>query len=91
VEDRINAQLRDYIGTNFLFGDHERLPADEESLLAAGIVDSTGILEIIEFLEDHFGIQVLESETVVDNLGSLGGLTRFVRGKTADRGAAPVG
>jgi acyl carrier protein len=88
VDDHIRAQLRDYIGTNFLFGDHDRLPSDEESLLATGVIDSTGILEIIEYLEDHFDVRVEESETVVDNLGSIGGLTRFVHGKTAHRDAA---
>ena len=53
------------------------------------IVDSTGVLELIEFLEDHFGIVVGESETVFDNLGSIGGLTRFVAGKTM--AGQPVG
>ncbi|MET0739057.1 MAG: acyl carrier protein [Acidimicrobiales bacterium] len=90
MQDDISRELRAFIGTNFLFGDHDRVPADEESLLATGVVDSTGILEIIEHLEDHYGIQVAESETVVDNLGSIGGLTRFVCAKAADRGAASV-
>lgn len=89
MHDQIRNELREFIGDNYLFGDHDRLPEDEASLLEEGIVDSTGVLELIEFLEDHFGIVVGESETVFDNLGSIGGLTRFVAGKTT--AGQPVG
>lgn len=88
MEEQIRDDVRGFIGTNYLFGDLARIPADEESLLEAGVVDSTGVLELIEFLEDHFGIEVAESETVVDNLGSIGGLVRFVTAKRA--AAQPV-
>lgn len=81
--DGIRDAVREFIGDNYLFGDLGRLPSDEESLLEKGIVDSTGILELIEFLEERFGIEVAESETVVENLGSVGGLTRFVLAKTS--------
>lgn len=89
MRGQIRTELRDFIGTNYLFGDVARVPADEESLLESGVVDSTGILELIEFLEAHFGIEVGESETVVDNLGSIGGLTRYVLTKTET--GQPVG
>jgi acyl carrier protein len=89
MHDQIRNELREFIGDNYLFGDHDRLPGDEASLLEEGIVDSTGVLELIEFLEDHFGIVVGESETVFDNLGSIGGLTRFVAGKAM--AGQPVG
>lgn len=87
--DQIRDTLREFMGDNYLFGDTDRLPADEESLLEKGVVDSTGILELIEFLEDRFGIEVAESETVFENLGSIGGLTRFVLAKTG--ATQPVG
>jgi acyl carrier protein len=87
--DEIRETLREFMGDNYLFGDTDRLPGDEESLLETGIVDSTGILELIEFLEDRFGIEVAESETVFENLGSIGGLTRFVLAKTG--ATQPVG
>ncbi|HEX5916751.1 MAG TPA: acyl carrier protein [Nocardioides sp.] len=89
MHDQIRNDVREFIGDNYLFGDHDRLPADEASLLEEGIVDSTGVLELIEFLEDHFGIVVGESETVFDNLGSVAGLTRFVASKTM--AGQPVG
>ena len=89
MDDQIRADIREFVGSNYLFGETERIPADEESLLEQGVVDSTGILELIEFLEDHFSIAVAESETVVDNLGSIGGIVRFVsRKKSAPQ---PVG
>lgn len=89
MHDQIRAELREFIGDNYLFGDHDRLPGDQASLLEEGIVDSTGILELIEFLEDHFGIVVAESETVFANLGNVEGLTRFVASKTGT--SQPVG
>ena len=89
MEAQIRTELRDFIGTNYLFGDDARIPADEDSLLETGILDSTGVLELIEFLEDHFGIEMTESETVFDNLGSITGITRFVLGKRA--ATEPVG
>ena len=89
MHDDIRDRLREFIATNYLFGDRDRLPADEESLLETGVVDSTGVLELIEFLEDDFGIVVAESETVFENLGSVAGLTRFVAVKTG--AGQPVG
>ena len=50
-----------------------------------GIIDSTGILELIEFLESHFGIEVSEAETVPQNLGSIASLTEFVMSKRSVR------
>jgi acyl carrier protein len=78
VEQQVRTDLREFVGSNYLFGDHSRIPADDDSLLEKGILDSTGVLELIEFLEEHFGIEVAETETLSDNLGSISGLTRFV-------------
>jgi acyl carrier protein len=88
VETRIRAELIDFVVSNYLFGDDARMPQDEDSLVEAGIIDSTGILELIEFLESRFDIEVLEAETVPQNLGSILTLTKFVLGKKASRGAA---
>ena len=83
VDKQVRAELIDFIVANYLFGDAQRVPADDESLVERGIVDSTGILELIEFLESHFGIEVSETETVPQNLGSISNLTRFVMDKKA--------
>ena len=85
----VAAQLRDFISSAYLFGDDSRMPDDSDSLLEAGILDSTGVLELIEFLEETYGISVEDTETVPDNLGSISGLTRYVLTKTGrEAGAA---
>jgi acyl carrier protein len=81
VDAQIRAVLVDFIVNNYLFGDAAATPSDEESLIESGTIDSTGILELIEFLESHFRIQVSDSETVPQNLGSIAALTTFVVGK----------
>jgi acyl carrier protein len=83
VSAYVRDEVTDFIVTNYLFGDTGRVPADEDSLIEAGIIDSTGILELIEFLESHFGIEVGDSETVPANLGSIARLVAFVTGKQA--------
>ncbi len=79
----ITSKLSSFIVSNFLFGDSSKMSGTEESLIEKGIVDSTGILELIEFLESEFGIEVKEEETIPANLDSLAALTRYVSGKQA--------
>jgi acyl carrier protein len=85
MEQQVKSELREFIVASYLFGDGSRVPDDDVSLIEERIVDSTGILELIEYLESHFGIQVAESETVPENLGSISNLTRFVLGKGKER------
>jgi acyl carrier protein len=90
VESDIAAELRNFIATAFLFGDRTRMPDDTASLLETGVLDSTGVLELIEYLEDQFRISVADTETVPENLGSIAGLTKYVLSKidAAAAGAA---
>jgi acyl carrier protein len=81
METQIRAELTEFIVANYLFGDATRMPRDDDSFVEEGIIDSTGILELIEFLQSHFGVEVLESETLPENLGSIANLTRFVMSK----------
>jgi len=67
--------------TNFYVPDSLAL-ADTSSLLATGIVDSTGMLEVIAFLEDTFSVTVNEDEMVPGNLDSIENITRFVARKS---------
>jgi acyl carrier protein len=57
--------------------------ADDASLTGTGTVDSTGMLEVISFLENRFGIEIANRELAPENLDTLGGLTRFVEAKLA--------
>ena len=77
----VRGDLIDFVVDNYLFGEVAKAPQDDDSLIETGVVDSTGILELIGFLEDHFGIEVLDSETIPRNLGSIGSLVSFVETK----------
>lgn len=79
----IETAIRRFIADNFLFGGDAAAVADSESLLEAGLVDSTGILELVGFLEETFAIRVADAEIVPDNLDSIAAITGYVRRKTA--------
>lgn len=81
MDTQIQAELTEFIVMNYLFGDVARVPRDNDSLVDEGFIDSTGILELIEFIQSHFGIEVSDSETVPENLGSIANLTKFVTSK----------
>jgi acyl carrier protein len=73
--------LRHFITESFLFG-VETPFADDDSLLEQGIVDSTGVLELITHLEDAYGIAVEDEELVPENLDSITNLVRFITEKS---------
>ncbi len=78
MDDR--QQIRQFILSNFYVADPSAL-VDSASLLEAGIVDSTGVMEIITFLEGTFGIQVADAEMLPDNLDSVDRLVAYVARK----------
>jgi acyl carrier protein len=78
----IESKIRAYVAENFLFGDAGQLDVND-SFLDKGIIDSTGILEIVMFLEENFGIKVADSEMLPENLDSIGNITRFIEKKGA--------
>ena len=69
--------IKDYIIENFLFGDDEGLD-DQTSFLNAGIIDSTGVLELVNLLEDKFNIRILDDEILPENLDSINNIVRFL-------------
>jgi acyl carrier protein len=81
MEHQVRSDLIAFIVANYLFGDASRTPGDDDSLMDRGVIDSTGILEMIEFLEANFGIEVSEKETIPQNLDSISNLIRFVMSK----------
>ncbi|WP_447942445.1 acyl carrier protein, partial [Microbacterium aurum] len=72
-----------FIFENLVLGDRARMPAPTESLIESGVIDSTGVLELIEFLEDEFGITVEDSETVPENLDTIERVVAFVARKSS--------
>ncbi|HLR27792.1 MAG TPA: acyl carrier protein [Ruania sp.] len=83
MDNDVQAQVRQFIVANFLFGDPSGVPGDTESLLASGVVDSTGVLELVEFLEGDLGVNVADHETVPANLDSIEKIASFVVRKRA--------
>ena len=73
--------IRAYVVENFLFGDDTRIGPDTE-FLENGILDSTGVLELVGFLEEKFGIRVEDDELVPDNMNSLEKITLYISKKT---------
>jgi acyl carrier protein len=85
-------QIRQFILTSFLFTDDVSALKNEDSLLERGIMDSTGVLELVAFLETEFGIKVDDDELVPENLDSVNQIVAFVGRKSlvAQRTAAAV-
>lgn len=84
-------QIRDYIVENFLLGDGSKLTSSQ-SLLGTGVLDSTGAMELITFLETTYKIGVDDTEVVPANLDSIANIAAFVERKLSAKGgsAAPV-
>lgn len=74
--------VRQFIATNFYIGKSLSLKS-ETSLLDSGIVDSTGVLEIVLFIEERFGIQVGDHEMLPENMDSIGKIADFVARKVS--------
>jgi acyl carrier protein len=74
------AEIRDFIIKNFLFGDGLSLDNDA-SFLSSSVLDSTGILELMMFLEETYNIKILHEETIPENLDSINRAAEFVRRK----------
>ena len=79
----IKPTIRRYVLENFLFSDDEAALQDGASFLEAGIIDSTGVLEIILFIEETFGFKVKDEEMLPENLDSIDNLVAFVQRKQA--------
>lgn len=79
-------EIRRFIVDNFLYGEDDGSLGDDVSFLKKGIIDSTGVLELVSFIEGEYGIRVSDEEIVPDNFDSLNKLAAFISTK---RVAAP--
>ncbi len=82
MSNTIENRLRRFIADNFLFADTVGEIAADASLIDEGIIDSTGVLELVGFLESEFGIRIADADIVPENLGSIAGMTAFITAKT---------
>lgn len=78
----LKKQIRDFVTTNFYVADAAALE-DRTSLLDQGIIDSTGVLEVIMFIETTFGVTVEDSEMLPENLDSIERIAAFVARKSS--------
>jgi acyl carrier protein len=84
ANNRYTNEIRTFVVDNFLFGDGSSLQ-DDTSFMDSGILDSTGVLELVTFLETAFGIKVLDRETVPENLDSVNRASTFVTRKVSEK------
>jgi acyl carrier protein len=79
----VDKEIRNFIVQNFLFGrDDGSLKADT-SFLESGIIDSTGVMELVMFVEKNCGVKVEDHELDPANLDSISSLARFIERKQA--------
>lgn len=81
MSNSIEAQIRDYIVTNLMFGDTTIEFDDNSSLLELGIVDSAGVMELVLFVEETFDLEIGDDEIVPDNFDSISQLSSYIQAK----------
>ena len=74
-------KIRTFIFSNFLFDADESALKNDASFLEQGIIDSTGVLELVEWLEETFAIKVEDDELIPENLDSVNQLAQFIARK----------
>jgi acyl carrier protein len=78
--------LRSFVLGNFMFGAAADALDEDASLLDSGVVDSTGVMELVSFLEDRFGVTVEDSELTPENLDSINRLCAYLARKGVEPG-----
>ncbi|MBB6479266.1 acyl carrier protein [Spirochaeta isovalerica] len=74
-------EIRKFIIGNFLFGNASEMVGESDSFMENGIIDSTGILELIEHVEEQYSITVEDDELIPENLDSLENISAFIQKK----------
>src|ERR1700685_4320636 len=81
-------KIRSFISENFLFGRADEALADDDSLIEQGVIDSTGVLLLVAFLEKECGVHVEDEDIVPENLDTISRLAAFVSRKRPLEGNA---
>lgn len=87
AQEAVKAQVRQYIAANFMMGANVAELGDDDSFMGQNVIDSAGVLELIAYLEQTYGIKVDEDEMIPDNLDSLNGVGRYLQRKLNGTGA----
>jgi len=83
-------RTRTWVRENFLYMRPDWKFGDDDPLLGSGVIDSIGVVELVEFLQSAFDVKVADDEIVEQNLGTLTAIGRFVSGKLAGTGTPPA-
>ena len=86
TEAQIVKETREYITENFLYARPSYVVGEDEHLLERGVVDSMGMVELITFLQDQFGVEPADDEITEENFATLRRIARFVTSKLGPRG-----
>lgn len=78
MKAEIQTQIRSFIEDNFLFREDRSSLSDTESLLEAGLIDSTGILELVVFLEERFKIDIADVDLTPANFDSINAIVAYL-------------
>jgi acyl carrier protein len=81
----VREEIKGFIINNFMMGRNPEELTDSDSLLNKGIIDSTGVLELVGFLEEKFNIQVEDEELIPENLDSVNNLVNYIQKKAINR------
>ncbi len=88
MRSNVNATLRRFIADRLAYQEEIAWLGDRASLREAGLVDSTGVIELVTFLEEEFGVAVSDEEMLPQNLDSIAALEAFIARKRAEQFAA---
>lgn len=83
----IEQEIREFVKENFLIGQDGAVLEGDTSFLDNGLIDSTGVLELVTFMENRYGIKVADEELIPDNLDSINQLIAFITRKTGKNAA----
>ncbi len=81
---QIQEEVTSFIINNFLFGKADEAPKPGDSFMETGLIDSTGILQVVVFLEDKYGITVGDEDLIPSNLDSVENIAQFVQRKRGE-------
>lgn len=82
---QIETQILEFISANLLFSQDGFPYPDDASFLQEGIVDSLGVMELVEFVQKSFGVKVDQQEVTADNFDSVAKLAAFIRSKSGTK------
>jgi len=80
--EEIKSRIKEFILENFLYGESGNAVSDDDSFLEKGIIDSTGILELVAFIEETFSFKLADEDLVPENLDSVNKIGVFILSKT---------